>query len=87
MPLTQSAIKRSRQNAVRNARLLPYKTMMKTVIRKFQEAAKAGKKDDMSKMLPQAYKAIDTAAKKGLIHAKNASRKKSLLARTLAAAK
>ncbi len=87
MPLTKSAIKRERQNAVRAARLQPFKTRMKTVMRTFQEAAKAGKKDDMTKMLPGAYKAIDTAAKKGLIHEKNAARKKSLLARTLAAAK
>lgn len=87
MPLTKSAIKRSRQNSVRNARLQPYKTMVKTAMRKFQEAAKAKKKDEMVTLLPQAYKAIDTAAKKGLLHKKTAARKKSLLARTLAAAK
>jgi small subunit ribosomal protein S20 len=87
MPLTKSAIKRARQSTVRNARRQPFKTKMKTVLRKFQEAAKAGKKQEMTALLPQAYKAIDTAAKKGLIHKKNASHKKSLLARTLATAK
>jgi small subunit ribosomal protein S20 len=87
MPLTKSAIKRVKQNAVRNARLQPYKTMVKTAMRKFQEAAKAGKKTELAAMLPQAYKAIDTATKKGILHKKTASRKKSLLARMLAAAK
>ncbi len=86
MPLTESAIKRSRQNAVRQTRLQPYKTMVKTYLRKFQDAAKAGKKDELAKLLPQAYKAIDMAAKKGVLHRKNADRKKSLLARTLATA-
>lgn len=86
MPLTKSAIKRSRQNAVRGARLQPYKTMVKTAMRKFQDAAKAKKKEEMAKLLPQAYKAIDTATKKGILHKNTAARKKSLLARTLAAA-
>lgn len=85
MPITLSAIKRARQNAVRQDRLNPYKTKLKTAMRKAQEAMKAGKKEELVAMLPQAYKAIDTAAKKGLIHKKNASRKKSLLARMAAA--
>ena len=87
MPLTKSAAKQARQSKVRNALRQPHKTGMKTMLRKFQEASKAKKKDEMAKLLPQAYKAIDMAAKKGIIHPKNASRKKSLLARTLAAAK
>jgi small subunit ribosomal protein S20 len=87
MPLTKSAAKQARQSKVRNALRQPHKTSMKTMLRKFQEANEAKKKDEMAKLLPQAYKAIDMAAKKGIIHPKNASRKKSLLARTLAAAK
>jgi len=87
MPITLSAAKRARQGKVRQQRLLPFKTQMKTVIRKFNEAMKAGNKDEAVKLLPQAYKVIDTAAKKNLIHPKNAARKKSLLARTVAAAK
>jgi small subunit ribosomal protein S20 len=86
MPITPSATKRARQSKVRNARLLPYKTRLKTIMRQVKDAAKAGKKEDVIKLLPEAYKIIDTAAKKNLIHKKNAGRKKSSLAK-LAAAK
>lgn len=87
MPLTQAAIKSAKQSKTRNARLKPFKTKMKTATSKFMEVAKTGKKADLIALLPQAYKDIDTAAKKGLLHKKTAARKKSLLARTLAAAK
>lgn len=86
MPLTQSAIKRARQNPVRRARLQPYKTSMKTMMRKLTDAVKAGKKEEAAKLLVQVYRAIDTAAKKHIIHPKNAAHKKSRMAR-LAAAK
>lgn len=86
MPKTLSAIKRSRQNDARHKRLVPYKTHMKTMLRKITEAAKEGKKDEVTKLLPLVYKSIDMAAKKELIHRKNADRKKSLVAK-LAAAK
>lgn len=85
MPLTQSAIKRMRQSASRHERLQPYKTSMKSLMRKFSDAVKEGKKDDAKAMLPKVYKAIDTAAKKQIIHAKNASHKKSKMARMIAA--
>lgn len=86
MPLTQSAIKRARQNAVRRTRIQPYNTRMKTMMRKLQDAVKEGKKDEAQKMLPTVHKAIDMAAKKGVIHVRNASRKKSRMARLVAPA-
>lgn len=85
MPIIKSAIKRMRQNKVRNTRLQPYKTQLKTMMKKLTDLAKAGKKADAEKILPAVYKAIDTAAKKGFIHKKNASHKKSLMARMVAA--
>lgn len=81
MPKTSSAIKASRQSQQRRKRLQPYKTHMKTMIRKIEDAIKAGNKDEALKLLPMVYKSIDTAAKKNLIHKKNAARKKSLMAR------
>ncbi len=86
MPIIQSAITRARQNEVRRVRRLPYKTEMKTMIKKVHAAAKGGKKDEMQKALSVAYKAIDTAAKKHLIHPSNAARKKSSLAKLVAKA-
>ena len=85
MPRTQSAIKSSRQANERRARMQPYKTHMKTMMRKLSEAAQAGNKDEAAKMLPMVYKSIDMAAKKNLIHKKTAARKKSVVARMIAA--
>ena len=86
MPLIKSAKKRMKQNEVRRVRRLPVKTIMKTSIRKVREAAKAGKKDDAQKLLSEAFKAIDMAAKRDIIHKKNAARKKSSLSKAVAAA-
>ncbi len=44
---------------------------------------KEGKKEEAEKFLSFAYKIIDTAAKKNLIHEKNAARKKSNIAKAL----
>ena len=85
MPIIQSAIKRMRQNRVRQDRRKPAKTYMKTMMGKFQEALNAGKKDEALTMLPEVYKAIDMAAKRSIIHRRNADRKKSLVARLVAA--
>ncbi len=84
MPLIKSAIKRAKQAEVRRARRAPYKTHMKNVMRAFRDFVKEGKMDDAVKTLPGAFKAIDTAAKKGIIHHKNANNKKALLSRMLA---
>lgn len=81
MPLTLSAIKQSRQNAVRRERLRPYDTRMKTMIRKVSDLVKDGKLTDAATLLPTVYKAIDTAAKKGILHPKTAARRKSKMAR------
>ncbi len=81
MPIIQAAIKHARQSEERRDRRLPYKTRMKTAMRQMREAVKAGKMDEAMKMMPMAHKAIDMAAKKDLIHWKNAARKKALLSR------
>ena len=87
MPLTSSATKAMRQSAVRRARRQPVKTTMKTVIRKITLAAKDGNSAEVQKLLPQAYKAIDMAAKRNLIHWKNAARKKAGVAKMAAVKK
>jgi small subunit ribosomal protein S20 len=87
MPLIKSAIKRMRQQRKRATRLLPYKSHMKTMMKKILQLAKEGKKEEATKILPQAFKAVDMAAKKYIIHWKNAARKKSLMSRTLAGMK
>jgi len=84
MPLTESAIKRSRQNKERQKRLQPFKTNMKTMLKKVADAAKAGNKDEVKSLIAQTYKAVDMAAKKGIIHRKNADRKKASVAKLAA---
>ncbi|MBT3293094.1 30S ribosomal protein S20 [Candidatus Peregrinibacteria bacterium] len=84
MPIIKSAIKRARQNTVRRSRRQPYKTHMKTMMRKMVDLTNEGKKDEAAKLLPSVYKTIDTAAKKNIIHPKNAARKKSRMAKLIA---
>jgi small subunit ribosomal protein S20 len=81
MPIIQSAIKHARQSKVRRDRRMPFKTRMKTLIRKTSDLAKAGKTAEATTSMSQAFKAIDMAAKKNLIHWKNAARKKSMLSK------
>ena len=81
MPLIKSAIKRARQNTVRQDRRKPVKSLMKTMIKKMEDMVKAGKKADAEKLLPETYKAIDMAAKINILHKNTAARKKSSMAK------
>lgn len=87
MPITKSAVKAAKQAKVRQTRLLPYKTQMRTLMRKMRDAIKDGKKDDAQKLLASVYKSIDMAAKKNIIHRRNADRKKASMAKLLAPSK
>jgi len=87
MPLIQSAIKRARQNPVRQARRKPVKTLMKTMVTKLELAAKEGKKDEATKLLPATFRAIDMAEKINIIHRNNAARKKSRMSKLVAGLK
>lgn len=57
---------------------------MRTMMKKYTQLVKGGKSTEAKAMVAVVYKAIDTAAKKGVIHRNTASRKKSLVARMLA---
>ena len=85
MPIIKSAIKRAKQNLVRRERRQPDKTYMKTMVRKITDLVKEKKLDEAKKELPKAYKAIDMAAKKHIIHKKTAARKKSYVSKLIAA--
>lgn len=76
MPITQSAKKALRQNKHRHAR-----NLMR--IRAYKEAIKNARNIKGLEALARAYKAIDKAAKKGVIKKNTASRKKSHLARLI----
>ena len=81
MPQIKSAEKRLRQDAKRNVRNKMRKSVMRTYMRKLQEAVQKGDKSEAEKLLPTVFKTIDKAAKANCIHANTAARKKSLAAR------
>lgn len=82
MPITSSAKKAMRQAKARTQRRKPYKSRLKSEIKKFVTLAK-NDSESASKLLPSAYSVIDTACKKKIIHKNNAARKKSSLAKLL----
>ncbi|MBT3834917.1 30S ribosomal protein S20 [Candidatus Peribacteria bacterium] len=83
MPIIKSAIKRVKQTKRRTERLLPYRSHMKTMVKKVMALAKEGKKEEAEKILPEAFKAVDTAAKKNIINGKTADRRKSTMSKAV----
>lgn len=69
-----------RQAKARTARRKPYKSRLKTELKKVMLLAKSNP-EAAKKALPVVYSVIDTAAKKNLIHKNNAARKKSNMAK------
>lgn len=82
MPITSSAKKAMRQAKARLARRKPYKTRLKTELKKIMVLAKTDA-EKAKKLLPEMYSVIDVAAKKNVIHKNNAARKKSMLAKMI----
>lgn len=83
MPNTRSARKRLRQIVKRTLLNKMYRSRMKTAIRRFEEALAAGDRQRIEEALRRAFKFIDKAAKRGVIHANAAARRKSRLTRLL----
>lgn len=82
MPITRSAKKAHRQSLKRQSENNAVKRTMKETIKSYkntleQDPAQA------KEMLPQVYKTIDKAAKKGVIQDNTADRKKSHIAKML----
>ncbi len=84
MANTKSAQKRVRANARRQSRNKMYRSRVKTLVKKAEQTIFAGKPDAEAVRL--AMSTLDKAAVKGILHKNNAARRKSRLARKLAAA-
>jgi small subunit ribosomal protein S20 len=85
MPIIKSAKKRVRtaeKAAVRNAKT---KRSLKTALKAFHKAITGGSKESAD-LKSKAQSAIDTAAKKGVMHKNKAARKQSQLAKAAKAA-
>ena len=87
MPITKSAKKALRQSARKKVFNLKRKREMKSVVKELLSLKSLGKSDDASKLISTAYKAIDKAAKGGVIKKRTAARKKSRIAKCLVAKK
>lgn len=83
MPIIKSAKKALRQNVRHYVRNLKQKRAIDDVFKKIRVLSVRGKAQEAIALLPQAYKALDKAAKKGVITKNTASRKKSRLTKRL----
>lgn len=83
MPLIKSAKKQNRQNLKHRLRNYRVRHELKVTIQEMEDVANGGKKEDAEVLLKKAYKVIDTAAKKNIIHPNNAARKKSQMAKLI----
>ncbi len=80
MPNVKSAKKRVKQTEVRRLRNKAYKTRVKNVIKKTLAAINANaEREETLNLLSEAFKAIDKAQTKGVLHKNTAARKKSRL--------
>lgn len=79
MPNKSSAKKALRQSIKKRSRNRIRKNAFKKLSKKARFLASQNKKEEAKKLLPSLYKALDKAAKSGIIHKNNASRKKSRL--------
>lgn len=85
MPITASAKKALRQSIRRRARNLKRSNAYKSAVKDLKKISSAGGSvKDAQNQLAQTYKAIDKAAKTGVIKKNKAARLKSAAARLLA---
>jgi small subunit ribosomal protein S20 len=60
------------------------RSALKTAVRRFHEAADAGKKDDAKALAADVSRKLDKAASKGIIHKNQAANRKSAIAQKAA---
>jgi small subunit ribosomal protein S20 len=75
----KSQIKRNKQNEKRHQRNKAVKSELKTLVRKFREAADAGDKDAAVEASRVASRKLDKAVSKGVIHKNQAANRKSAI--------
>lgn len=82
MPITSSAKKAHRQSLKRRTENNTVKRVMKETIKELNTLAATDAKK-AEEIVPRAYKAIDKAAKKGVLKPNTASRKKAQVMKAL----
>jgi small subunit ribosomal protein S20 len=79
MPIIQSAKKDLRRSAKRRSQNNKHRRVMKDVVKEVRALAISQKAGEAKELLAGMHKAIDKAAKRGVIKPKTAARKKSRL--------
>ena len=87
MPITKGAHKAHRASLRKRVFNVRRKTEMNDVVKKMRKLITAGEVKEAEALLPTAYKAIDKAAKRGVIKDNTAARKKSRLVAAIARSK
>ena len=83
MPNHKSAIKRVRQNEKRRVRNRQILSTARTFIKRVRAAVDSGNVAEAQAALPDAVKALNSAASKGVIHRNQAARKISRLTKAV----
>jgi len=81
---TRSAKKRIRQNVKRRMQNKYYRTRARSEVKSARQIMQDGERDSAVEVVHQAISSLDQAASKGVIHRKNAARRKSRLMKRLA---
>jgi small subunit ribosomal protein S20 len=79
MPIIKSAKKRVKVAAKARARNSKTKRALREALKAFSKAIESGKSADIAKAQREAISALDTAAKKDIIHQNKAARQKAAL--------
>lgn len=87
MPITKGAAKAHRASLRKRVFNVRRTRVMNDVVKKVRKMIDGGKVTEAEQMLPEAYKAIDKAAKRGVIKENTAARKKSRLVAAIKKAK
>ena len=83
MPIIKSAKKALRQSEKRRIENFSKKKNLKNLLKKVRGLISEKKIEEAKKLLPKTYKALDKAAKIGLIKKNTASRKKSRITKLI----
>ena len=81
----KSQIKRNRSNEAARERNKAVRSALKTSVRRFNEAARAGDTDNAHRLAAGAVRDLDKAASKGVIHKNQAANRKSAITKRAAA--
>ena len=87
MANTASAKKRIRSSARRQERNRHFRVAARTYFKKTRMLIEAGELESAEEMSRKAISSLDKAARKGIVHPRNASRRKSRLMKALASAR